>query len=683
MICIAATAVAGDSSKRTDHITNPRGDAVSKTNLSNASASSPQSNVPCIPLATAYKCPAWVSTFDGVGNDGDTPGDNYLNSHVAATSPDGRSLYIGGGTTNKSTGVDFLAVAFDTASGAQRWSFEFPGLSAGLYALAYAIAVSPNNDRVYLTGTSDITGLTTIALSTATGELLWIANKRVYDGPSDISVSADGQRVFICGLGGFSDPDGSGHAKGVTLAYDAATGTQLWSQHDTGSPGLDTIAYKIVSNRDSNRVYVAAGALNVDGYTTDLLLLTYDAATGNLLNEAHHPTFGLLPAGLAISPDGSHVFLVEANIETGTNTAFTIAYDAGGQEVWSARSPGPCVSGTNCSARPWYFAPVTVSPDSNTAFTATRFSGDGHTGLATIAYDVAAGAQKWIAHYDADINSGGGPVVVANPNGAEVYIAGPTISGAVTLGYDAATGEQKWASLYPRGGANGIAVTPDGSKVFTVGNIPGYLVHPPNTTNPADPADVFAIAFDTATAPTPPSALQVTDVVSRKTHGGAGDFDIHFSNNGNGHAGIEPRSGGTNGEHTIIFTFSSPLLIVGGASVDCGSISSSTLGPGANQYTVNLTGQTACDGQYISVTLTDVIATDGTASTAMLSPPIGLLLGDTNANAVVSNTDVSNVKAQVAAPVTVSNFRDDVTANGVISNTDVALAKSRTGSALP
>jgi hypothetical protein len=46
------------------------------------------------------------------------------------------------------------------------------------------------------------------------------------------------------------------------------------------------------------------------------------------------------------------------------------------------------------------------------------------------------------------------------------------------------------------------------------------------------------------------------------------------------------------------------------------------------------------------------------------------LLGDISGNKVVTNTDVSLAKSQVAAPVTASNFRDDVTANGVISNTD-------------
>jgi hypothetical protein len=60
-----------------------------------------------------------------------------------------------------------------------------------------------------------------------------------------------------------------------------------------------------------------------------------------------------------------------------------------------------------------------------------------------------------------------------------------------------------------------------------------------------------------------------------------------------------------------------------------------------------------------------------------------VLVGDVNANGIVSNTDVASAKGQVAAPVDSSNFRNDVNANGVISNTDVSLAKAQVGTTLP
>ena len=101
----------------------------------------------------------------------------------------------------------------------------------------------------------------------------------------------------------------------------------------------------------------------------------------------------------------------------------------------------------------------------------------------------------------------------------------------------------------------------------------------------------------------------------------------------------------------------------------------------SHRYIVNLTGCTA-NAASVTVTLTGVHDNQGnTLSSA--SATMDMLLGDADGNKVVSNTDVAEVKAQVAAPVTSSNFRKDVNANGIISNTDVSATKSQVGTSLP
>ena len=57
---------------------------------------------------------------------------------------------------------------------------------------------------------------------------------------------------------------------------------------------------------------------------------------------------------------------------------------------------------------------------------------------------------------------------------------------------------------------------------------------------------------------------QPTSVVSRKTHGTAGTFDINLPLAGN--AGIECRSGGANSDHQVVFTFPTAVTL-SGASV--------------------------------------------------------------------------------------------------------------------
>jgi len=174
---------------------------------------------------------------------------------------------------------------------------------------------------------------------------------------------------------------------------------------------------------------------------------------------------------------------------------------------------------------------------------------------------------------------------------------------------------------------------------------------------------------------------QLISVVSSKIHGSDGTFDVDLPFTGT--PGIECRSGGANGSYSLVFTFLNPLTSVDGASVTSGtgSVSSSNIdGSDAHNYIVNLTGVT--NGQTITVSLTNVHDASGNVS-SVVNRSMGVLVGDTNGNGVVSNTDVATVKSQVAATVNASNFRNDVNANGVISNTDVAATKAQVGTVLP
>ncbi|MGI8480610.1 MAG: hypothetical protein ACR2MF_00835, partial [Chthoniobacterales bacterium] len=97
-------------------------------------------------------------------------------------------------------------------------------------------------------------------------------------------------------------------------------------------------------------------------------------------------------------------------------------------------------------------------------------------------------------------------------------------------------------------------------------------------------------------------------------------------------------------------------------------------------YIVNLTGVT--NAQNLTVTLSGITDTAGN-NTPSLAIPVAVLLGDVNASGGVTNADVGEVKTQVGAPVTSSNFRDDVNANGTMSNGDVAVTKAQVGVTLP
>jgi DNA-binding beta-propeller fold protein YncE len=103
---------------------------------------------------------------------------------------------------------------------------------------------------------------------------------------------------------------------------------------------------------------------------------------------------------------------------------------------------------------------------------------------ATVAYNAATGAPRWTRRY----NNGGGDFagsVKVSPGGTAVFVTGNSGSGSesdpasdhATVGYNAVTGARLWASFYsgPAGQshATGLAVSPDGTKVFVTGYTAG------------------------------------------------------------------------------------------------------------------------------------------------------------------------------------------------------------------
>jgi hypothetical protein len=189
--------------------------------------------------------------------------------------------------------------------------------------------------------------------------------------------------------------------------------------------------------------------------------------------------------------------------------------------------------------------------------------------------------------------------------------------------------------------------------------------------------------------------VPLTSVVSRMIHGSAGTFDINLFQAAAlcGPAGcprgVECRSSGSLGvgNYTLLFTFANNLVSVGSASVTghdpaggTGTTCGSSMGPALNQYTVNLCN--VSDAQYITVTLNSVADTAGNSG-SVVSPQMGVLIGDTNADGFVNSADISQTKSQSGQLVGASNFREDLNTDGFLNSADISLVKSKSGTALP
>ncbi len=172
--------------------------------------------------------------------------------------------------------------------------------------------------------------------------------------------------------------------------------------------------------------------------------------------------------------------------------------------------------------------------------------------------------------------------------------------------------------------------------------------------------------------------VDLQQVVSRKTHGAAGTFDILLPPTGT--QGVECRTGGVNGEHSLVFTFAGPLSSVGSVSVSgSGSVSSSFIDADPRNFVVNLTG--VANAQVVTVSLNNV--NSACASSPLITASMGVLLGDVTPNRMVNSSDIGSVKSQSGTAVTSGNFRSDVTVNGSINSSDVGSVKSASGTSLP
>jgi hypothetical protein len=128
-----------------------------------------------------------------------------------------------------------------------------------------------------------------------------------------------------------------------------------------------------------------------------------------------------------------------------------------------------------------------------------------------------------------------------------------------------------------------------------------------------------------------------------------------------------------------VFTFDK-VVTAGSAAVAEGAATAGVPTFNGNEMRVPLTGVT--NQQYVTLTVNNVSAADG-GTGGSASVRIGFLAGDVNQNRVVTLSDLGQVNAQVAQPVTAANFSKDINASGTLSLADKGLTNQQLTKALP
>jgi hypothetical protein len=420
----------------------------------------------------------WVAQYDGPGHTQDTP-------FAAGVNRNGTMVYVTGFVNGPFTGgLDYGTVAHDARTGGIVWASQYngPGNSEDL---ATALAVSPDDTKVFVTGRSPGgsgrgADFATIAYDAGTGAKVWV---RRYDGPASaidyatsVAVSPDGARVFVTG----SSWGGVGRLEDyATIAYDAETGANLWLRRYNGPVSMSDDAYSVTVSPDGTRVFVTGYSWGGSDASSDVATIAYDPSNGAKLWVRRYNSDFEFGRVVVASPDGATVYVTGQGSTPSTGDDYlTIAYEAAtGRRMWIRTYDGPA----HGEDVPYG---LSVSPDGVTVVVTGQSWGGGSTNLdaATVAYEASTGSQSWVQRYNGPPGNSYdvGQAVVPSPDGTTVFVAGYSDGGGsssdyVTLAYDLDTGGDLWLSRL-NGSGNGsdyayaIAASPDGAAVYVTGS---------------------------------------------------------------------------------------------------------------------------------------------------------------------------------------------------------------------
>jgi DNA-binding beta-propeller fold protein YncE len=282
-------------------------------------------------------------------------------------------------------------------------------------------------------------------------------------------------------------------------AYVADSGDGV-SQYDIGASGLlapktpasvtaGARPFGIAVSPDGKSVYV------VDNMSASVS--QFDVGAAGMLSPKTPASVaaGSNPAGVAVSPDGKSVYV------TNFNSNSVSQYDVSVGGALSPKSPATVGAGLGPQG-------VAVSPDGKSVYVADV--GTGGTGTVS-QYDVGAGGAL-SPKLPATIVAGISPVEVAvTPDGRSVYVVnfgsgGGTVS-EFDVGSDGALSPKSTPAVAAGLGAESVAVSPDGKSAYVANfgdnTVSQYDIGAGELLSPKTPATVASVSHPAWVAVTP------------------------------------------------------------------------------------------------------------------------------------------------------------------------------------
>ena len=254
-------------SSATSVTVSPRGDKVFVTGSSMGKTS--KSGYATVAYGAATGRQLWVRHYN-------SPSIGPAQALSVAVGPAGNTVFVTGYTYGTQNQAEFTTVAYNAATGATRWLRQYSGPNGGP-DMATKVVVSPSGNTVFVAGSSygktSTHNYTTIAYNASTGNTLWL---RQYVGPdvssqaNSAAVSPRGNIVYVTGVS-YAPHTGNDYA---TVAYNAATGVQMWVRRYDGPVHNNDGASSVAVSPVTGAVYVTGQSMGRSG-SADYLTIGY------------------------------------------------------------------------------------------------------------------------------------------------------------------------------------------------------------------------------------------------------------------------------------------------------------------------------------------------------------------------------------------------------------------------
>ncbi len=293
----------------------------------------------------------------------------------------------------------------------------------GLFGPAFS-AVSPDGVNVYVTSYWGDT-VVVFARDGLSGRLTFLeAHRNGVNGvdglgnPTTLAVSPDGAHVYVASFQGSAI---------ITCARDIWQNGRLTFVHAQrdGLPSPDPRLFGLAVSPDGAHVYVSG-----EGAENDVAVFARDAASG-ILTPVEVVSTGLAPSrGLAVSPDGAHVYVT--SFDAKAVTAFQRDRATGRlTRLASWRDGVDGVQGLDGAFG------IALSADAASVYVASYYA---HT-VAVFARDAATGTLSFVQAMREDAQGlKGARGVVVSPDGAHLWTAARADKSVVLFSRDTTTG---------------------------------------------------------------------------------------------------------------------------------------------------------------------------------------------------------------------------------------------------